>query len=78
MQIKITVIQHFCILGLQNHRKDQVGRELLRLSTPPSCWEKDQLKQIAQDRIQLGFDYLQGWSLHSLSGNLLQCLITLV
>lgn len=33
-----------------------------------SCSKQGHLKQIAQERVQLGFEYPQGWKLQSLSG----------
>lgn len=36
-------------------------------STLP-CSEQDQLQQVAQDSVQLGFEYAQGWRLHSFCG----------
>lgn len=32
------------------------------------CSKQGQLKQVTQGCVQLGFEYLQGWTLHSFSG----------
>ena len=49
--------------------------ELLRLEgasgdhpVPPRCSQQAQLQQVAQGCSHLGFEYLQGWRLRSLSG----------
>lgn len=45
------------------HRQDEAGRHLQRLPSPTPCPE-----QVPQDCVQSGFEYLQGWGLHSPSG----------
>lgn len=30
----------------------------------PTCSKQGEIEQVAQDRVQLGYEYLQGWSLH--------------
>jgi len=51
----------------QNHRTTEVEQQLWR-SSSPTAEEQGQTEQDAQDHIQLGFEYLQGWILHNLSG----------
>ena len=41
------------------------------------CSKTDQLQQVTQDCVLLGFYYLWGWRLYSLLGDLFQCLIIL-
>lgn len=50
---------------------NEIGKDLWRSSTSTPCSKQGQLQQLAQDCVQVGFEYLQGWS------NLLQCVITL-
>lgn len=51
----------------QNHRLVEVGRNLCRSKYVPSL-KQCQLLQVAQGCVLLGFEYLQGWSFHHLSG----------
>ena len=51
-----------------SHRVVEVGRHLLSSSSPNALLKQGQLQQVAQDYVQSGFEYLQGWRLHSLSG----------
>lgn len=53
------------------------GRDLWRYLIQPPSSQQSQLEQVAQDHIQPGFEYLQGWSLHNLPGQAVQCLVTL-
>ncbi|KAK4827068.1 hypothetical protein QYF61_013709 [Mycteria americana] len=53
---------------LVSHRMVEVGRDLLRSSSPIPLLKQGQLDQTAQDHVQLGFEYLQGWRLYKLSG----------
>ena len=52
----------------QNHRIAEIGRDLWRSSNPSICYEYGQLKQVARGHVLLGFEYLQGWKHHNLSG----------
>ena len=45
----------------------RVGRDLWRSSSPTPLLEQDHPEQVAQDRIQAGFEYLQRRRLHNLS-----------
>lgn len=47
----------------------EVGKDLEIISSIPSA-QAGSVEQVAQHYVQLGFEYLQGWSLHSLSGHL--------
>lgn len=49
--------------ALQNRRLAEVGRDLWRMPHPISCSKQSQLEQVAQDHVQSGFDFLQGWRL---------------
>lgn len=40
----------------------------------PPCSKHSQLKLVVQSCVQLGFEYLKGWTLHSLSGKLVPVL----
>ena len=51
-----------------SHRMVEVGRHLLSSSSPNALLKQGQLQQVAQDHVQSGFEYLQGWRLHNLSG----------
>ncbi|XP_068785779.1 uncharacterized protein [Struthio camelus] len=53
---------------MQNHRMVEVGRDLWRSSSPNPLLKPGPLEHIAQDRVQAGFEYLQGRRLHYLSG----------
>ena len=44
------------------------GRDLCGLSSPPPLPKEGHLEQAAQERVQVGFDYLQRRRLHSLPG----------
>lgn len=50
----------------QLHRVTVVRRCLWKVQ--PLCLEKAQLEQTARDHVQLGFEYLQGWTLQNLLG----------
>ena len=52
----------------QNHRMFRVERDLCGSSSPTPLPKQDHLQQAAQDRVQVGFEYLQRRRLHSLSG----------
>lgn len=47
------------LLILQGHRTVEAGRDLWRSSTPMSLLQRDQTEPVAQDHVQLNFDYLQ-------------------
>jgi len=51
----------------QNHRHAEVGRDLLRTCSPTAVLKECQLEQVDQRCVLLGFEYLQGWRLCSLS-----------
>jgi len=53
----------------QNRRLAEVGRDFWRLSGPTTLLKQGHPEQVAQDRIQAAFEYLQGWRLHHLSGH---------
>ena len=61
-----------------------VGRDLKDHQLQPPCCRQDHqppylvLDQAAQGPIQPGFEHLQGWGIHSLSGQLFQHLTTLI
>jgi len=46
----------------------EVGRDLWRSSCPTPLLKQKHLQQIAQDDVQLAFEYLQGRKLHNLPG----------
>ena len=46
----------------------QVGRQLLRSTSPIPLLKQGHLEPVAQDPVQSGFEYLQGRRLRSLSG----------
>lgn len=48
----------------------------VRLSSPISCLEQGNCKQVAEDHIQLGFEYLQGCRLQNFFRPLLPCFTT--
>jgi len=50
------------------HRLIEVGRDIWGLSCPTSLLKKGHLKPVAQDHVQMAFEYLQGWRLHNISG----------
>lgn len=52
----------------KSHRIADVGRDLWRSATPALPLKLGQLEQTAQKPLQSGFEYLQGWSFHRLSG----------
>uniref|UniRef100_A0A8B9Q4U4 Transmembrane protein 19 n=1 Tax=Apteryx owenii TaxID=8824 RepID=A0A8B9Q4U4_APTOW len=52
----------------QNHRTVEFGRDLWRSSSPTLLLKQGHLEHVAQDPVQVGFEYLQGWRLHNLSG----------
>ena len=54
-----------CYLS-ETRRIVEVGRDLLRPSSPTLMLKQGQLEQVAHDCIQLGFEYLHGWRLHRL------------
>ena len=68
----------------QNHRMAWVGRDLKDHETSnPHHRQGHQplhliLDQAAQGSIQPGLEHLQGWGIHSLSGQLFQHLTTLI
>ena len=46
----------------------ETGGDLWRSSGPTPVLKQGHLEQVAQDCIQMAFQYLQGWRLHNLSG----------
>ena len=46
----------------------EVGRDLWRSSGPTPLLKQGHPEQAAQDCVQMAFEYLQGWRLHSLPG----------
>ena len=52
----------------QNSRKVEAGRDLWRSSYPIPLLREGHLEQVAQDRVQMAFKYLQGWRFHNFSG----------
>jgi len=52
----------------QNNRKAVVGRDLWRSSCPTPLLKQDHLEWLAQDHVQMAYQYLQGWRLLNLSG----------
>ena len=53
----------------QNHRMVGVGRDLWGSSSPTPLTKQGHLQQAAQDRGQVGLEYLQKRRLHNLSGH---------
>jgi len=51
----------------QNHRLVEVGRDLRRSSCPTLLLKQVHLEPVAQDNVQMAFEYLQGRALHNLS-----------
>lgn len=47
------------------------GGNLWRWCSPAFCSEHSHKKKVAQSHVQSGFDYLHGWRLHNLSGQLI-------
>lgn len=66
-----------CIDWSQNHRAEWLEGTSGDHLVQPLCSETDQLQQVTQDCVLLGFCYLKGWRLYSLLGNPFQCLINL-
>jgi len=58
----------------QNHRTVEIGKDLWTLSGPTTMLKQGHLEPTAQDCIQAAFQYLQGWRLHKLSGQLMPVL----
>jgi len=52
----------------ENHVMVEVRRDLWGSSGPISLVKGVHLELIAQDRVQMAFEYLQRWQLHNLSG----------
>ena len=46
-----------------NHRMVEVGRDLWRSSGPNPLLKQGHLEPVAQDHVQMAFEYLQGWIL---------------
>jgi len=42
-----------------------VGRHIWRSSGPSTLLKQGHLEPVAQDHIQMAFEYLQGWKLHN-------------
>jgi len=63
----------FCLLVsyhriTQNHRMFGVGRDLWGSSSPTVLPKQGHLEQVAQDFVQVDFEYLQRRSLHNVPG----------
>ena len=58
----------------RNHRIIEVGSDLWRSLGPTPLLKKGYLKLVAQDHVQMSFEYLQGWRLRNLSGQAVQVL----
>lgn len=56
----------FCIS--QNHQMVEVSRDLLRSSGPNTLLKQGHLEMVSKGYVQFGFEDLQWWRLHSLSG----------
>lgn len=53
----------------QGHRTMEQSRlELMEVMSPTPVLEDGHWVQVAQGCVQLGFEYMQGWRLHNLSG----------
>jgi len=52
----------------------EVGKDLWRSSSPTPQLKQGPLEPFAQDYVQSAFELLQGWRLHSLSGQLVPVL----
>jgi len=52
----------------QNHRVFGAGRDLYVSSSPTPLLKQGHLQQAAQDRMQVGLEYLQRRKLHNLPG----------
>lgn len=52
----------------QYHRMVEVGRDLWRSSCPALLLKQGHLEPVAQDHVQMAFEYLQGWRLDNFSG----------
>ena len=46
----------------------EVGRDLWRSFGPTPLLKQGHVEGVAQDCVQMAFEYLQGWRLHNLSG----------
>jgi len=55
----------------------EVSRDLWRSTSPTALRKQGQPEQVAQGHVELGCEYLQGWSLHNHSGHLCQYLTAL-
>jgi len=51
----------------EKHRIVEVGRDLWRSPIPTPLLKQSHLEQAAHDHVQMAFEYLQGWRLHSFS-----------
>jgi len=58
----------------QNHRMVGIGRDLWGSCCPTALPKQSHLKQAAQDRVQVGFEYLQVRRLHNPSGQVVPVL----
>jgi len=54
----------------QNHKMVKVGMDLWRSSGPNHLLRQGHLELLPQERVQTALEYLQGWRLHKLPGNL--------
>lgn len=52
----------------------EVGKDLWRSSKPNPLLKAGQLEWAAQDYVQVGLEYFQGWRLHILSGQWPNCM----
>jgi len=55
------------MMSSQNHRIVVFGRDLWTSSGPIPLLKQGHLEPVARDHVQVAFEYLQGWRLHSLS-----------
>lgn len=53
---------------MRSQHQRMVGRDLWKLYNPNPCSEQGRLEQVGQSCVQAAFEYLQGWTLHGLSG----------
>lgn len=53
---------------LQNHRMAELERDLWRSAGPTPLVKQAHLEPVAQDHLQMAFEYLQRWRLRHISG----------
>jgi len=52
----------------QNHSMVDIGRDLWRSFGPTALLKQGHLEQVAQDHVQMAFEYLQAGRIHNLPG----------